>query len=313
MGVFPSYEQRKDILRYIQKALVAMLHQTDIRLLSEKTGVSEKNIRDIMTWHTLISNYVVLNKLLVGLDTDIVSFMKHVESSDGFPLHYFEGTNASLIQTKSGHLDMRNLRTINARIESIIDMIIPLSTKFYLEHIIAQKRNRIGKRDILDKNTTFQTIYKATRMAAITLSDFFSDRPLKGLVNLHSVKVAPISREEVKKAEQVFSYLLFQEMIEQSLSIQELAVKSRVYPKTIRSLLTGNIPRISSIRDTVEKGLGISLEEFFRDFEKTLKSGHIVVGEAFWPETFRLPYLSEKNTEQFGVCRQTFFARPSIL
>ena len=119
----------------------------------------------------------------------------------------------------------------------------------------------------------FKTLYKASRVANISLSDLTGERPIEILVSPHSAKIEKVPHEDIVRAERLLAHLLLSEARRQrdvqGLTLTGLAIKGHLFVKDVRRILAGEFnPQYSSLHRMVENGFGIPMNRFLENFEE---------------------------------------------
>ena len=163
------------------------------------------------------------------------------------------------------------------RITKIREILLPIFSNRKLELAITREVDGKTGQNLTERDIYFRTLYKASKVANIPLSDLVGKRPLETLLDSRRAIIVPASRDEIDKAQKVLAHLLLNEARRQKdvhgLTVTGLAIKSHLSVRRIKKIFLGEVtPLYSTLRLIVEDGMGIPLPLFLENFEAKLKS-----------------------------------------
>ncbi len=307
-----SNEQKNEFLIKIQRTLAEIFHQQNIDLdrLANETRLNRDYIVSIVQTQKHMPSYYVLERILKVLGTDMISFLQYVESSGNFYSRFAAlKTQESISKSHHDQRKLKIVRFMGTRIGTVMEKIEAITDQNTITRLITRKDHTRSNTDISERDFSFKVLYKTSRVSNITLADLVSERPINELLNIQSIVLETVPPEDTRKAENVLSLLLFEEMKKQSLSIHELSIKSRSFTRAIERFLLGrNIPNYLSLHRIIEEGLGLSLETFFKNFEeKFQRLNKVSMMDLPLPQEFYRPYMSKKVKADLDFLKKRFF------
>ena len=317
-GIQSRYFLSKEQMIGILEAAISSLRETieqaamEPEDIAHKTGLSSDYIKDIVYRHK-VPSYDVLDKILIALNSDIVTYFQRVESSERFRLHYYsppEKPRVDRRKKESSQFIGRRMIEVQSAMRSIIEVKT-------MEKILYNGRHRHSNRtkEITEQDPLFKTIYGYARLAGVPLAAFVGRRPLKAMISIHTANVEKVSTEEIRQAKQYLGHLILMQAIGQNKPLQEVAIRSRLTVRRLQYYLEGKqTPTYEVLRRLVEDGFGTTLEAFLENFEEGMRR--------FDPQSARLhtlpprlyePYLSEKVQGNIEFIRRRFYQTIDIL
>ena len=274
-----SSQAIEELLEHVHKSLKNMIEESGmgIKELAAAMKISEYFLKkEVVGQRGRNLHYSTLEKVLEVLNSDVIRFFEELEWSGKFDVH--APALASLKEVKEGLVDQGE-RPMGVRISQIREMLLPFFPAYKLDEAMARNVDGIGT-NLTQRDVHFKTLYKASRVANISLSDVVSDRPVETLFDASQysrhLKIEKIPAEEVKRAEQFLAYLLFNEFRRQhdenNLALDEFAARSRLFINHINSAFSGARLKYSVLRQIVERGLNTPLPLFLEGFEAKLQS-----------------------------------------
>ncbi len=275
---FLNDEEIEELLSNISKHLLIMFNQSGMELkeLAEIAQLSSKNLEEIIH-KGLRHSYSALERILQALNTDAIRFFEKLESMGELDVHVANAPSLTA-QWKGKLMKGRaDGQFMGERILKIREILLPISSVRTLDKFITRDINTNTKQNLPERDIYFQTFYKASRVANISLSKLASEQPLESLVNPRHAKLKLVSRKEMGKAKRLLTHLLISEVRRQNdmqgLTVMGLGMRSHLAIRHIRRTLSGELtPSYSNLRQIVEDGLNIPLPQFLEGFEFKLKS-----------------------------------------
>ena len=271
-------EEIKELLGHVRKKISDMFKKSGMQKeeLAQTTQLSLQYLHDI-DQRGLNPNYSTLEKILQALGSNTIHFLEELESKGVLDVH---ATNTSSLitqwktQFEKGRMDSR---LMGERILKIWEVLAPVASKTELDKTITRNINTTTGQNLSQRDFHFKTLYKASRVANIPLSDLAGERPIEILINPQSAKIEKVSNEDIERAERLLAHLLLNEARRQrdvhGLTVVGLGIKSHLFVKDVRRILSGEFhPSYSSLVRMVENGLDIPLARFLENFEEKLKS-----------------------------------------
>ena len=303
-GSFLSTDQMNKLMKFTTSFLLEKMSQQNFsKRQLEELGI-HRNKRENML---ITSNR--LNSILKELGSHLTEFFRQLESTKEFNKFYNSIPQREALI--SADYQPEEFYQLGKRIDSIADTIESLApSKEYLEKILTTKKNTKTKAPHYQRNLSFKTIYKVSRIANIPLNDLVSSRPIEDLINSRLIIIEKVPEEDIARAKEILRLTVLEEMLNRSISIDEMTFKSRVLGREIRRFLTNEMtPSYFSLRKIIEQGFEIPLEDFFKNVEerfKTLPQSTNTMEHYILPKELHTPYISKEAQENLNFIKKRF-------
>ena len=307
-----SDEKIGEFLAHIRNRLATMFEKSGMKKeeLAAATQMNLGFITDI-NQRGLNLGYSALESVLQALGSDTIRFFEKLELEGVLDVHA-ANLSRSLAQGMEQFEKGSDNAFIGGRILKIRETLLPFFSNPLLDAAITKDINSKTGQTLAQRDARFKTLYKASKVANISLSDLISERPLDGLLDFRRAIIEPASQTEIDKAQKILAHLLLSEARRQKdisgLNIAELAVKSHLAIRDVKRILSGkSVPSYPALRRLAENGLGIPLPRLLENFEDKMKSFDRI---PFVPKNTLLEleglYLSEKVKARTGELRERF-------
>ncbi len=307
-------EERLDELsKLVHQHFILYLNESKMGLseISLKSEVPFDYLRSIIQGKKLIS-YQCMEQILSIWDSTAFDFLEKLELEKVLDVHAPVASHVLEIQTDEAGQKAQDTAFMGGRILKIQEVLAPFSSSNRLQKLITKNMNTQTRTFLTERDVSFETVYKASRVGNISLSDLVSDRPIETLLEPHRANLEMVPQQEIARARQLLARLLLNEAMRQKISrginLAGLAIKAHLYTGTVKNNLSGKkTPHYLSLRRLVEEGLGIPLPRFLKNFEDKLEaldgvplfSGKVLA-------ELDGPYLSERVQANLERVKQRF-------
>ena len=312
-GSFLSTDQINKLMKFTTSFLLEKMSQQNFsKRQLEELGIHRKGSISSLSKqrNDRLITYNRLNSILKELGSHLTEFFRQLESTKEFNKFYNSIPQREALI--SADYQPEEFYQLGKRIDSIADTIKSLApSKEYFEKILNTKKNSKTKTPHYQRNLSFKTIYKVSRIANIPLNDLVSSRPIEDLINSRLIILEKVSEEDIARAKEILRLTVLEEMLNRSISIDEMTFKSRVLGREIRRFLTTQTtPNYFSLRKIIEQGFEIPLEDFFKNVEerfKTLPQSTNTMEHYILPkELLHTPYISKEAQENLNFTKKRF-------
>ncbi len=296
-----SKAKLKELSKLAHQHLVLMFKESGMGLamLSLRSEIPVTYLQDVIRGKNLIS-YQSMERILAVWDLNVIRFFEQLESTKAFDIHSLSVSGVAGPKVEANLAGPRDTTFMGGRILKIMELLTPFSTKFKLEaQLITKNINTRTRQDLTQRDISFKTVYKASRVGNISLSDLVGERPIETLIDPQRAILEKVPRDEIKRAKRLLAHLLLSEAMRQKIShgrsLTGLAIKAHLYGHTVRRILSGAItPFYLTLHQLVERGLEIPLPRFLENFESKFEElENISLASRNALGELEGPYLSE--------------------